>query len=67
MKMYSTHSHNLFFFIVSMLTLPKNARWSQKGVTVASGKGYGDDTNQLYWPYGLDIDDDNQSIVIANW
>ena len=23
--------------------------------------------NQLYWPRGLDIDDDNQSIVIADY
>ena len=34
---------------------------------MAGGNGYGDDTNQLYWPHGLDIDDDNQSIVIADW
>ena len=50
-----------------MLTLPTNARWSQNGVTVAGGNGYGDAVNQLYWPCGLDIDDDNQSIVIADF
>ena len=50
-----------------MLTLPTNARWSQNGVTVAGGNGRGDAFNQLYNPFGLDIDDDNQSIVIANW
>ena len=50
-----------------MLTLPKNARWSQNGVTVAGGNGNGNAVNQLYGPFGLDIDDDNQSIVIANW
>ena len=49
-----------------MLTLPTNARWSQNGVTVAGGNGCGDAVNQLYWPCGLDIDDDNQSIVIAD-
>ena len=49
-----------------MLTLPKNARWSQDGVTVAGGNGEGDAVNQLNWPHGLDIDDDNQSIVIAD-
>ena len=50
-----------------MLTLPTNARWSQKGVTVAGGNGRGNALNQLNFPYGLDIDDDNQSIVIADW
>ena len=50
-----------------MLTLPTNARWSQNGVTVAGGNGRGNATNQLYGPFGLDIDDDNQSIVIADY
>ena len=50
-----------------MLTLPTNARWSQNGVTVAGGHGYGNAINQLDWPRGLDIDDDNQSIVIADF
>ena len=55
------------FFIVDMLTLPTNARWSQNGVTVAGGNGRGNAVNQLNGPVGLDIDDDNQSIVIADW
>ena len=50
-----------------MLTLPTNARWSQKGVTVAGENGYGNAINQLSYPCGLDIDDDNQSIVIADY
>ena len=50
-----------------MLILPTNARWSQNGVTVAGGNGWGNATNQLDEPHGLDIDDDNQSIVIADW
>ena len=67
MKMYSTLRHNHLFFIVDMFTLPTNARWSQNGVTVAGGNGYGNAVNQLYWPRGLDIDDDNQTIVIADF
>ena len=43
-----------------------NARWSQNGVTVAGGNRNGDALNQLNCPCGLDIDDDNQSIVIAD-
>ena len=50
-----------------MFTLPKNARWSQNGVTVAGGNGDGNAINQLNGPCGLDIDDDNQSIVIADF
>ena len=49
-----------------MLTLPMNARWSQTGVTVAGGHGEGNALNQLKGPFGLDIDDGNQSIVIAD-
>ena len=36
-------------------------------MTVAGGNGYGNAINQLWNPYGLDIDDDNQSIVIADF
>ena len=50
-----------------MLTVPTNVRWSQNGVTVAGGNRYGNAVNQLWYPHGLDIDDDNQSIVIADW
>ena len=50
-----------------MVTLPTNARWSQNGVTVAGGNGKSNAVNQLYWPNGLDIDDDNQCIVIADY
>ena len=49
-----------------MLPISTTARWSQNGVTVAGGNGYGNAVNQLRSPYGLDIDDDNQSIVIAD-
>ena len=50
-----------------MLTLPKNARWSQNGVTVAGGNRNGNALNQFNCPSGLDIEADNQSIVIADW
>ena len=49
-----------------MLTIPTNARWSQNGVTVAGGNDDGNAVNQHWYPHGLDIDDDNQSIVIAD-
>ena len=65
--MYCTERHSHSFFIVDMLTLPTNAQWSQNGVTVARGNGWGNALNQLNYPRGLDIDDDNQSIVIADY
>ena len=34
---------------------------------MAGGNGYGNAVNQLYGPFGLDIDDDNQSIVVADF
>ena len=34
---------------------------------LADGNGRCSATNQLSSPHGLDIDDDNQSIVIADW
>ena len=35
-------------------------------MTVAGGNGKGNAVNQLNYPFGLDIDDDNQSIVTAD-
>ena len=50
-----------------MLNVPVNGTWSQNGVTVAGGNGRGSAVNQFNFPFGLDIDHDNQSIVIADW
>ncbi|CAF4794199.1 unnamed protein product, partial [Rotaria socialis] len=46
--------------------IPVNATWKQNGVTIAGGHGSGGATNQLYWPYGLFVDDD-QTVVIADF
>ncbi|CAF4401217.1 unnamed protein product, partial [Rotaria sp. Silwood2] len=45
--------------------IPLNAKWAQNGVIVAGGHGKGNDTNQLYYPEGIFVDDD-QTIVIAD-
>ncbi|CAF4274226.1 unnamed protein product, partial [Rotaria sordida] len=45
--------------------IPADARWAQNGVPVAGGHGLGNATNQLYWPFGLFVDDD-QTMVIAD-
>ncbi|CAF1440846.1 unnamed protein product [Rotaria sp. Silwood1] len=43
-----------------------NATWSKDGITVAGGNGRGSETNQLYDPSGLYVDDD-QTIYVADW
>ncbi|CAF4230542.1 unnamed protein product, partial [Rotaria magnacalcarata] len=43
-----------------------DAKWSQNGVTIAGGNGVGGATNQLNYPYGLFVDD-NQTVVITDW
>ncbi|CAF1397009.1 unnamed protein product, partial [Rotaria sp. Silwood1] len=43
-----------------------NAQWAQNGVTVAGGHGPGNSTNQLFNPWDLFVDDDDQRIVIAD-
>ncbi|CAF1504263.1 unnamed protein product, partial [Rotaria sordida] len=42
-----------------------NAKWIQNGLTVAGGIGSGNGINQLSFPYGLFVDD-NQTIYIAD-
>ncbi|CAF2161349.1 unnamed protein product [Rotaria magnacalcarata] len=49
-----------------LVNIPVNAKWTQNGVTIAGGHGYGDATNQLSNPHGLFVDDD-QTLVIAGY
>ncbi|CAF1318510.1 unnamed protein product, partial [Rotaria magnacalcarata] len=46
--------------------IPANAKWAQNGVTIAGGNEEGGATNQLHYPYGLFVDDD-QTLVIADY
>ncbi|CAF3549250.1 unnamed protein product [Rotaria sp. Silwood1] len=55
----------------SVLLLPSDnlnatVKWIQNAVCVAGGNGYGTGINQLAYPYGLFVDDDNQTIYIAD-
>ncbi|CAF2143302.1 unnamed protein product, partial [Rotaria magnacalcarata] len=45
-----------------LVTIPANATWTQNGVTIAGGHGDGNATNQLYWHYGLFVDDDQTAV-----
>ncbi|CAF1240761.1 unnamed protein product, partial [Rotaria magnacalcarata] len=42
-----------------------NARWKQNGLTVAGGNGQGNGIDQLSYPWGLYVDDD-QTVYIAD-
>ncbi|CAF4606626.1 unnamed protein product, partial [Rotaria sp. Silwood2] len=41
------------------------AQWAQNGFTVAGGNGEGNETNQLSYPWGLYVDDD-QTVYVAD-
>ncbi|CAF1255059.1 unnamed protein product, partial [Rotaria magnacalcarata] len=47
--------------------IPANAKWAQNGVTVAGGHGPGDATNQLLYPFGLFVDDDQTVVISDRW
>ncbi|CAF3596112.1 unnamed protein product [Rotaria sp. Silwood1] len=47
------------------IDIHSNAKWIQNGLTVAGGNGSGNAINQLSYPYGLYVDDD-QTIYIAD-
>ncbi|CAF1126392.1 unnamed protein product [Adineta steineri] len=44
-----------------------NTKWKQHGITIAGGNGYGNKLNQLPHPQGIYIDDDHQTIYIADF
>ncbi|CAF3912178.1 unnamed protein product, partial [Rotaria sp. Silwood1] len=52
--------------LASFIDIHPNALWSQNGITVAGGNREGSETNQLYWPWGLYVDDD-QTIYVADY
>ncbi|CAF5075788.1 unnamed protein product, partial [Rotaria sp. Silwood1] len=49
----------------SSIDIHPNAKWTRNGITVAGGNGLGSKTNQLLFPYGLYVDED-QTIYVAD-
>ncbi|CAF0811266.1 unnamed protein product [Adineta steineri] len=47
------------------ITLTLQAKWSSNGIIVAGRRNVGNKKNQLYWPQGLYIDE-NQTIYVAD-
>ena len=50
-----------------MKTPSQPSKWEQNGFTVAGGYGEGSQPNQLYWPYGIYVDDEDQTVYIADY
>ncbi|CAF1081790.1 unnamed protein product [Adineta steineri] len=44
-----------------------NIKWKQHGVTIAGENGYGNQLSQLSRPQGIYVDDDHQTIYIADF
>ncbi|CAF2127551.1 unnamed protein product [Rotaria magnacalcarata] len=51
---------------VRTVNIRANAIWAQNGMTIAGGNGLGGATNQLSYPFGLFVADD-QTVVIADF
>jgi DNA-binding beta-propeller fold protein YncE len=67
---FKANSINNFFyyFLAQQLFIPNlniNQRWKQHGITIAGGHGDGNQLNQLSYPCGVYIDDD-QTIYVAD-
>jgi sugar lactone lactonase YvrE len=48
------------------LLVKNNVRWAQQGITVAGGHDEGNGLQQLHYPHGLVVDD-NDTVFIADW
>ncbi|CAM4939701.1 unnamed protein product [Rotaria socialis] len=57
----------VFRFLVATPNISANTEWEQNGVTIAGDIGGGNNTNQLYYPYGICVDDDGQTVAIADY
>ncbi|CAF3260341.1 unnamed protein product [Rotaria sp. Silwood2] len=60
--------NRILYIRASMSQTPNlnlNTKWIQNGVTVAGGNGKNNGMNQLYYPWGLCVDDD-QTLYIAD-
>jgi sugar lactone lactonase YvrE len=57
-------------FPIPQLSIPlinNNTRWIQNGITIAGGNGSGNELSQLYNPLSVCIDDNDQTIYIADY
>ena len=48
------------------IQLKANLNWKPYAQTIAGGNREGDESNQLFWPYGIDVDRQQEFIYIAD-
>ena len=51
---------------IPIANIKSNTRWKPDGITVAGGRGEGNDLDSLNSPFGFDIDT-NQTVVVADY
>jgi sugar lactone lactonase YvrE len=51
---------------LSFLVTP-NTRWAKHGITVAGGHGEGNGLQQLRYPHGIVVDDDDTVFIADHW
>jgi len=59
----STFINKLFINITPTTT---DLKWKQQATTIAGGNGYGNQLNQFHTPYGIYVDDQQQTIYVAD-
>jgi len=59
----STFINKLFINITPTTT---NLKWKQQATTIAGGNGQGNQLNQFHIPFGIDVDDQQQTIYVAD-
>ncbi|CAF1518910.1 unnamed protein product [Adineta steineri] len=52
--------------LIPSVVINENTKWKQSAITVAGGNGQGNQLNQLSRPLGIYVDDDSESIYIAD-
>ncbi|CAF1259729.1 unnamed protein product [Adineta steineri] len=52
--------------LIPPVVISNNTKWKQNAVTVAGGHGRGNQLNQLNLPFGIYVDNDDDSIYIAD-
>ncbi|CAF4263411.1 unnamed protein product, partial [Adineta steineri] len=52
--------------LIPPVFINNNTKWKQNAVTVAGGRGRGNQLNQLNLPFGIYVDNDDDSIYIAD-
>jgi len=49
-----------------LINITTNLKWKQQATTIAGGNGPGNQLNQFYTPYGIYVDDQQQTIYVAD-